>query len=167
MKRDEWLEKRKLYKEDVFHGIVNGKTPSEIAKELGLNKRWVYRLAGKVIDEYHAAMSGMAKVHASIDLARIEQMIKAVMPKATNPDKPDKYAIETAIKLLDRKAKLLGLDKPQKVEVDVQMSLSQLVSASMDAIDAEYRPANGPEGSVDQEAMDTPPLPAIGPNRAE
>lgn len=129
--RQDNLKRRDNWMTQVFDMVVQGYTSQEIAKALNIKKRMVWNLAKRACDEHAKRLQNAASSHAMIDLARIEGMIKAISEKAYSGDK---YAIETALKLLDRKAKLLGLDKPTKVDVSVQVSLAGLVSGSM-AID--------------------------------
>jgi DNA-binding CsgD family transcriptional regulator len=129
MKRNEILKRREEFKDEIFALMVQGHNAADIARKLGSKRQYVLKLLNRSIEEYGKGLSNVAKVHAAIDLARLEKAIKAISDKV---DAGDKYAIETMIKLLDRKAKLLGLDKPTKVDVSVQMSLSALVAGSLD-----------------------------------
>lgn len=126
-KRRQHLKERENWIDQVFALMVQGYSAKEISEEIGLPHRYVWGLARRAIDQHQRKMNDHVAKHTIVDLARLEGMIKALYPKCQSGDK---YAIETCLKLLDRKAKLLGLDRPTKVEHSVTLSLSQLVQGS-------------------------------------
>jgi hypothetical protein len=86
--------------------------------------------------------------HISIDLHRLDELLKTFFARAT--EKADAQAGLLVVKILERKAALLGLDQPTKLDV-VQMQAQEEVSSHeqvKQAIGPDWRP-NGPSGAVD------------------
>jgi len=52
-----------------------------------------------------------------IELHRLDMLLEKVMEKATSDDKGFLFAVDRALAIADRRAKLLGLDAPQRHEV--------------------------------------------------
>lgn len=76
--------------------------------------------------ERHVAEEGQAvEVWRELELGRLDSLQQSVWPKAMDGDP---RAIEAALKILDRRAKLLGLDSAIKLEV-----------LTVDAIDAQLQ----------------------------
>lgn len=59
--------------------------------------------------------------HASEQLALLDAMKRALVPKVLDPSKPNLWAVDRVLGILDREAKLLGLDAPSKVEVSLKI----------------------------------------------
>lgn len=50
--------------------------------------------------------------------SRLERLLRSTWPKATDPDDPDHLQyVRTSLAIIDRHARLLGADAPQKLEV--------------------------------------------------
>jgi DNA-binding CsgD family transcriptional regulator len=86
--------------------------------------------------------------HAALELAKIDQVERKLWPQI---DDGKLAAIETWIKLSRRRAQLLGLDKPERVEATVRRSepatdgrtIAEVLTSAMAKAKAES--TNGPE----------------------
>jgi hypothetical protein len=123
---------------------IAGATYDDIAATLG------YRSAAAAAVQVERAL---AKTVTPInreqlrDLAgrRLERMIRSAWPKAVNPDSPEQLpAIRTVRDLIDRHARLYGLDAPAEIVVHTpttaeieQWVASVLTSAVPDVIEAD------------------------------
>lgn len=59
--------------------------------------------------------------HASQHLALLHAMKRTLVPKVLDPNKPNLWAVDRVLGILDREAKLLGLDAPSKIEVSLKI----------------------------------------------
>jgi transposase len=85
-----------------------------IAQRLGVDKATISR-DFKELDAKFQEIAAQVIVRAKgLDLERIEALIDAIWAKAENGDT---WSIDRIVKLLERKANLLGLDAPKKTEV--------------------------------------------------
>lgn len=88
-----------------------GYTLEEIAKELGVVVSTIHKDLSKLIESIPVE-EGM--VYLRLELDRIDQMFRPAFEEATQGDFD---ATLVCIKLMERRAKLLGLDGSLKVEV--------------------------------------------------
>ena len=97
----------------ILHKTMNGKTIRDVEAEMGIPRASVQRYKEKAL---------MSIALPSVDAARQEEIdrldviIKAVWP---NVETGDKDAIASYMKVSERRAKLLGLDRPMLVEQTV------------------------------------------------
>lgn len=78
------------------------------------------------------------------EAARIERLLRGVWAKATNPHDPEHLpAARVALSMVDRHARLLGLDMPTEVVVytptttEIETWVAEMVSKSSSVIDVE------------------------------
>ncbi|MFE9844684.1 hypothetical protein [Streptomyces goshikiensis] len=105
---------------------IEGATYTEIAAALGYSGRNAACADIRRALEKHVIEEGLAiEAWRELELARIDSLQQAIWPEAMegNP-----RAIEAALKILDRRAKLLGLDSAIKLEV-----------LTIDALDAQIQ----------------------------
>lgn len=95
-----------------------GASFAEVAEALGLANAGEART---LVERDLADRSGdedQRKQMREEEAARIERLMRSVWAKATSPDDPEHLpAVRTALSLIDRHARLLGLDMPQEVVV--------------------------------------------------
>jgi hypothetical protein len=100
---------------------VSGASYEAIADALGTTKYTTYLDVQKSI----AGLDKIAKEHAErlrdIELARCDALIKAAWPAAQDGD--DK-SINAIVRIMDRRAKLLGLDAPEKHQIDGTLDIA-------------------------------------------
>jgi hypothetical protein len=114
---------------------LHGLTLREISAEVGVTHTTVRSDLVKVRQVWRQNMSKSYDDHVAQSLARYEQLMKALKPGL---EKHDWKSIDTAIRLEDRVAKLLGLDMPTQVEVSVTVEaidkeINRLESKIIDA----------------------------------
>lgn len=107
-----------------------GKPYTEIAAELGVAEATAVDLVERALIRIRKGTDSRADKARALDLVRIERMIAAIWGRATGAASADEdggydpsqdKAVERVTKLLERRAKMLGLDAPTKVENIVQM----------------------------------------------
>lgn len=104
-----------------------GATFQRIADVLGYQDRsGAKRAYERALDVLKDDLAPTVAQHRTEQLLRLETLLTSVWGKAQQPSDPDHLkAIETARKLLERQARLLGLDAPLRVavsdEVDAQI----------------------------------------------
>jgi predicted transcriptional regulator len=92
----------------------------DIATHLKVTPEAVRQMVKKETDLLQGELSELAEDVRTLDVARLDQMMARAMNLAvpTNAtDDPDLRAMETVLKIMDRKAKLLGLDAPKQLEI--------------------------------------------------
>lgn len=105
---------------------IEGKTYTEIAELLGYDSKASACTDIKRALERHVIEEGLAvEAWRELELARLDVLQQAIWPEAMDGSP---RAIETALKILDRRAKLLGLDSAVKLEV-----------LTIDALDAQIQ----------------------------
>lgn len=102
--------------------------PAEIAEAMGFES--VEEAGAKLQSDYKA----LAK-HMPVDKdqirnlfrRRMDRLTRAIWTKAIDPDHPEQMiAIQRVMMILDREAKLLGVDAPTEVDVTVSRSKEEL-----------------------------------------
>lgn len=142
----------------VFTLRKQGKSYPEIQAETGVDhkvaRRWVSdELAVLDIDEF--SNRNLAK---RMQLERTEALMAAIWPSATRqptpefPNQgPDLEATRTALRILERQSKLLGLDSPPKVDIEERVRLiarkngideDEMVSYAVEAIKHKSLPSH-------------------------
>lgn len=99
---------------------VKGMTYEEIARRLGCNPETARKDIERALAEVRAGYSEDAREQLQMDLMRLDGLIRAYWKKAMQ-DK-DVKAAELLLKTLDRRAKLLGLNAPTRVEAKHELS---------------------------------------------
>jgi hypothetical protein len=103
----------------VWNLKKEGSSTSEIAQMVGMSERNVRHIIRRTVAEID--VTSWLENEVAVDLARIEGLLKVWWPYATdvpqNGDRPDLEAAFFLVKLLERKARLLGLDAPKRVDV--------------------------------------------------
>lgn len=122
---------------------IDGASYSEIATALGYSSRSAAHMDVKRSLEKHVIEEGLAiEAWRELELSRLDTLQQAIWPKAMSGDP---RAIEASLKILDRRAKLLGLDSPVRLEVltvdaldaQIQRLEAELAAAAVAAADGE------------------------------
>ncbi|MFI5831077.1 hypothetical protein ACIA6C_28150 [Streptomyces sp. NPDC051578] len=120
---------------------IQGKTYTEIAELLGYDSKASACTDIKRALEKHVVEEGLAvEAWRELELARLDVLQQAIWPEAMEGSP---RAIETALKILDRRAKLLGLDSAVKLEV-----------LTIDALDAQIQRLEAELGRAGLSAAD-------------
>ncbi|MEE6264885.1 hypothetical protein V2E29_04390 [Streptomyces diastatochromogenes] len=132
---------------------IEGATYTQIADALGYASRSAAHMDVKRSLERHVVEEGLAiEAWRELELARLDTLQQAIWDKAMSGDP---RAIEAALKILDRRAKLLGLDSAIKLEVltvdaldaQIQRLEAELNAAAITAADGEAGEAPPPPGT--------------------
>lgn len=104
---------------------IEGHSYTEIAEKLGYSSRGSANSDVRRALEKHVIEEGLAvEAWRELELARLDVLQRAIWPEAMEGSP---RAIETALKILDRRAKLLGLDSAIKLEVLTIDALDQQI----------------------------------------
>jgi hypothetical protein len=87
---------------------------TSIAKELGVSKPTITRDVAHIEEQWRAESTQDIAVAKGRDLKRTDRLISAMWPLALTGDTK---AVAAISKLLDQRAKLLGLNAPEKREL--------------------------------------------------
>lgn len=114
----------------------------QIAELLGVTEREARKAAAEALSAIEASESLNADLERRLMIEQIDQMIQAIHPMSTGRLLNDERtpivleAIDRMLRLMDRKAKLMGIDHPPAV--DIRIRLQQLASeGGYDIVDLE------------------------------
>ncbi|MBV6697450.1 hypothetical protein KV557_09970 [Kitasatospora aureofaciens] len=129
---------------DAVRLRIAGKTWQEIADLLGYDsKGGACKDVSRALQKAVTDLALPLEEYRQLELDRLDAMQDALWPKVLDGDT---RAIDTALRLMDRRAKLLGLDAPTRTEgvlsLDViDASIAQL-TAQVDAARTQAEPAD-------------------------
>jgi AraC-like DNA-binding protein len=126
---------------------LRGWTYGEISRELKINRAHASRLVRDELRRQRERLREQAEDLALLEEMRLERAYKALEPQVLQGKT---RAIEVAIKLGERRARLLGLDAPEKSQVDVryqEMPDDELIEQAKRAgVDVKVLGVTGPGG---------------------
>lgn len=95
----------------------------EIAKVLGISEKDARAHTAYALKALQDSETSHADLERRLMVEQIDDMIRAIRPHAVGDDDKDPVldAVDRMIKLMDRKAKLLGLDQAESVDVMVKL----------------------------------------------
>lgn len=96
----------------VLEARKAGYSYQQIADQLGISKGTVCKDLTRVLAEYHARTAEEVERLRALETERLDHMLRGIWPRATSGHLG---AIERALKIMERRAKLLGLDGPIKI----------------------------------------------------
>ena len=97
----------------VYELRIQGNTFEQIASEVGYSgPSGAWQAHQRIKSEWIFESIEEAR---QLELMRLDELQVAVWDRAINGDLPAAHCV---LKIMDRRAKLLGLDKPEKIEVD-------------------------------------------------
>lgn len=102
-------------KHEVFQLRLKGKSFRAIGAELGVSHAQAFADYKDVMDELKASTMESAEQQRRIDLERLDALLAGLAERAMSG--LEERATEAYLKVLDRRAKLLGLDAPDKHEI--------------------------------------------------
>jgi len=94
---------------------ISGAHYDQMAEAMNCSESTAYRRVQRCLDRVAEACSERASELRQIELRRLDAMFLAVYPDCV---RGVYTAIDRALKIMERRARLLGLDAPQKVMVD-------------------------------------------------
>ena len=89
-----------------------GLSYQQIADQLGVSKSAAHRAVVKSLEDIQEETRELAKLNKTLDLQRLEWIIREAMKLAL---KGDLQAMDRVMKAIDRRAKIYGFEAPQKV----------------------------------------------------
>lgn len=95
---------------------LEGKTFRQIAEETGLSPHMACKIVKAEFEADARHRAENIDDYKTIQRMRLERMYSAMLPQL---DMGNSRAIEVALKLMEREAKLMGLDAPEKSQVAV------------------------------------------------
>lgn len=104
-------------------GVPYGK----IGRQLGVSSATIYRYIQDQLKQYTNEIHATVQDTVTLELARLDDMYLAIWSKARGGDNK---AIELALKVMERRAKLLGLDTPVATK-NVNVNVSNIDITSM------------------------------------
>ncbi len=119
-KRQEIIERRARVAALRLGGM---RDQSRIAAHLGVSPPTIHRDCRILDAQWRAHAVADVATEKGLDLDRLECLIAAVWPEAMRGNLP---AVDRLTRLLERKAKLLGLDAPERMAV-AQQGLTTVV----------------------------------------
>ena len=101
-----------------------GKSYVEIGAQMDVSPQRAYQIVKKHMDKLREEVTEEAEACRQLDLDRLDSMIQAVWGSAKGGDTK---ACDTVLKIISQRSKLLGLEAPAKIQVDLDtMNLEQL-----------------------------------------
>jgi hypothetical protein len=91
-----------------------------IGDKLGIMRQEVYRLIHTALEEARTVRKEEVELLTELERQRLDAMTAGVQEMA---EKGDAKKIDSALKIMDRRAKLLGLDAPVKQEIDTAVEI--------------------------------------------
>jgi hypothetical protein len=92
-----------------------GYSHREIAAQLGVAPSSAYKRVRHALDEINKTNLESAEQLRALELLRLDELLNALWDTAIAGDL---RAVDRVLKVMERRAKLLGLDAPVKVETD-------------------------------------------------
>ena len=99
-------------RQQAFEMRKKGLTYAEIGKELGISMQAAHRHVAIYLQALENKTEEDAREIIRLDMERLDDMLQGLYPEAINGDSA---AVDRVLKIMERRAKLLGLDKPAKV----------------------------------------------------
>ena len=134
-------------KKEALQLRLEGMTYAEIAERMGKSVSTVH---GYVADSLAEVTKEVSEQLRDVEAARLDALQHAIWERAIDGDLS---AMDRVIKIVDRRARLLGLDAPQQVavnngvDVDIDGAVDKLIAVAMREV------ADGQPGALDSGAM--------------
>jgi Sigma-70, region 4. len=93
---------------------ASGATYREIARQLDISISTANKYVQSALAEARAGVVETAEDALAIELERLDNMLLSIAPQLR---RGNLNAIDRALKIMERRAKLLGLDKPARQEI--------------------------------------------------
>lgn len=99
----------------VIHLRLQGYSFSEIAASSGISKTRAYQIVQEYIQEYRKDHAESIEQMVELDSQRMDNLMRALWTRFNDGETP---AAGLILKLLERRAKMLGFDAPEKKTID-------------------------------------------------
>jgi hypothetical protein len=105
----------------------------QIGAQIGLTKQRAFQLVSEGLQELNATCANAAEELRRIELERCDALTLKLWPQSDNP-----RVCDSILRIMERRAKLLGLDAPAKAEISGAdggpIEVSSLTDAELEAI---------------------------------
>jgi len=109
-----------------------GVSYNKIGRQLGISSATVHKYIQTQIKAYHEEAKEHHRSMVVLELSRLDDMVLGIWSKARSGEYK---AIDAMIKIMDRRAKLLGLDATQTTkQISVNMTPEQIMELSDDEL---------------------------------
>lgn len=98
----------------VFALRRGGGSFQEIADQVGISKTRVHQIVTEALDELSLQLSHTVEHYRALELARLDKLILRLEEQT----KRSPFAVIAYLKVMERRAKLLGLDRPLKFAIE-------------------------------------------------
>ncbi len=99
-------------KEKAIRLRLGGLSFAEIGRQLGVSRTMAFKYINSELKELAAKATHSAEQLRQMELLRLDKLTTSLWLKAAGGDV---YAIDRVLKIMERRAKLTGIDGPQKV----------------------------------------------------
>ena len=126
---------------------IDGLSLRKIAKQVGVSHATVVKDLDIVLDELATQRKHLAEKHVDLELQSLTDImyeVRNVLKRARDAEDPEEpessrqarvlAAADRLVKLAERKAKLLGLDAPEKMKIDLSSKVSKMSDEELDKI---------------------------------
>jgi DNA-binding CsgD family transcriptional regulator len=107
-----------------------GASYSQIAKQLGVTKNAAHKMVTRVLDRYAYKIADGVPAVRELEIQRLDMLLLGIWDRAR---RGDGSAIDRALKIMERRARLLGLDAPKEFKGEVGMSVADLARLAAEA----------------------------------
>jgi len=97
----------------------------QIAERLGISTQAAWKLVMKAYQRSLRQNDELAEFNRKLDLERLDAALLAIWPQVEAGKSP---AVDRLLGILERRARLLGLDSPQKQEADIGETLARVLA---------------------------------------
>ena len=119
-----------------------GLTYQKVADSLGVSKSTAWE---RVQAALRAIPAEAVNQYRKVEMERLDALLEVTLKKALSEDKGFLFAVDRALAIMDRRAKLLGLDAPIRTQTEVTTYDGNSIEARV----AELRSALGHIGGVE------------------
>lgn len=97
--------------------MLAGANYSEVGRGIGLTESGARQLVLRIMNRWKAEHEEKIGLLREMEVRRMDRLFMALYSMATNTQSPNLAASAQAVRIAERKAKLLGLDAPAQLEV--------------------------------------------------
>ena len=113
------IERQKMF-DRILDLRKKGYSLSEISTELGLSQTKITKLIAKLFDRSIDRSQDTIEHQRHLQLDRYDWMLKSLSKRI---DSGDIRAVDIGLKVEERRSKLLGLDAPEKKQIDISIQM--------------------------------------------
>jgi len=116
----------------VAANLLGGMTYRQMASALGVSLGTICNDVKIIIGRWRKEQTAVADKAQQVDLQRIARAMNAIWERVV---KGDDKAINTMVKLMERRAKLLGMDAPTRADITTDGDIIRILVGGIDLAD--------------------------------